>query len=162
MKKYLLLTAALALMGQGCLSLNQQAETSVETTPSDAMMEDDSSMEDSMEGDDSMMEEGDDSMMEGMIKLDGSVTLEADATGSADIVNFTYQPSTIRVKQGGKVMFTNSDLEAHTVTATEGQFDSGLMRTDGTFTLDTSTLAPGEYPYYCTLHPNMRGTIIVE
>jgi len=48
------------------------------------------------------------------------------------------------------------------VTADAGAFDSGILNQNGSYTLDTKDLAPGSYPYHCTPHPNMTGTIIVK
>lgn len=84
------------------------------------------------------------------------------STQSVTIQNFAFAPSTIRVKKGDRVVFTNRDSIGHTVTADGGAFDSSLILQNGTYTLDTSDLEPGSYPYHCTPHPNMRGTIVVE
>ncbi len=167
MKKILLLGAAIALMGQGCLSFNQQAETTIETGSSDAKMEGsmeaDAMMgdEDSKTGDEAMMEE-DGGLLEGSVKLDGSVMLDADAMSEASIADFAFQPKVIRAKQGAKIIFTNQDAAAHTVTADGGAFGSALLQRGDAFTLDTGVLAKGEYPYHCEPHPFMTGTIIVE
>lgn len=83
-------------------------------------------------------------------------------THNATIQDFAFAPSTIRVKKGDRVVFTNRDSIGHTVTADGGAFDSSLILQNQTFTLDTSNLVPGSYPFHCTPHPNMRGTIVVE
>jgi len=43
---------------------------------------------------------------------------------------------------------------------TDGNFDSGLLSAGEKFTLTLDK--PGTYQYYCTIHPNMVGTIIVS
>ena len=50
---------------------------------------------------------------------------------------------------------------AHSVTSqTAGQFDVHLAGNGGaTFTAPTQ---PGEYAFYCTYHPSMKGTLIVQ
>ncbi len=69
------------------------------------------------------------------------------------------QPLT--VAPGTKINIANKDSVEHSVTSqTEGVFD---VEVDGG---DTKTLTapsqPGEYPFYCVYHPNMKGTLIVK
>ena len=71
----------------------------------------------------------------------------------------SYNPIPVEVKVGETVTWINDDSVIHTATSTDGTFDSGIMRKGQSFsyTFDTA----GEYPYYCTLHPNMVGTVVV-
>ena len=77
-----------------------------------------------------------------------------------------YTPNTVNIKAGETLTFDNIDANFHTITSgtqesgPDGTFDSGLLSAGEkfTFTLDT----PGTYQYYCTIHPNMIGTIIVS
>ena len=71
----------------------------------------------------------------------------------------SYNPIPVEVKVGETVTWINDDSVIHTATSTDGTFDSGIMRKGESFsyTFDTA----GEYPYYCTLHPNMVGTVVV-
>ncbi len=71
----------------------------------------------------------------------------------------SYNPNPVEVKVGETVTWTNDDSVIHTATSIDGTFDSGIMRNGQSFsyTFDTA----GEYPYYCTLHPNMVGTVVV-
>src|SRR3989454_4343681 len=65
------------------------------------------------------------------------------------------------VAVGRMVTWINLDRTAHTVTSTvAGQFDSGSVSTGQTWT-GTFTQT-GTYHYYCTYHPMMTGTIIVQ
>jgi len=83
----------------------------------------------------------------------------ADATASID--NFSFAPATLSVARGTKVSWTNRDDIPHTVTsaATPRVFHSGALDTGDSFgfTFD----APGEYKYFCALHPHMQGTVVV-
>ncbi|MBI2103893.1 cupredoxin domain-containing protein [Candidatus Woesebacteria bacterium] len=91
-----------------------------------------------------------------------SATGEAVETVSIETKNFAFSPTTIRVKAGGKISFTNRDTVAHSFTADDGKsFDSGLVGKDKTVTV-TAPTEPGEYPLHCTPHPFMKGTLIVE
>jgi plastocyanin len=78
------------------------------------------------------------------------------------IDNFAFAPGTLTVKPGAKVTVTNKDTTTHTVTATTGKaFDTGNVApgASGTFTAPTK---PGSYPYICSIHPFMKGTLTVS
>ena len=96
-----------------------------------------------------------------MIKTETNVNIDTKVDVVA-IQNFAFAQTTLTVKKGDKVMFTNKDTVAHTATADGGAWDSGLLSTGQSFTLDASKLAPGTYAYHCTPHPNMKATIIVQ
>ena len=72
-----------------------------------------------------------------------------------------YDPDNITVVIGinNTVIWTNNDNEPHTVTATDGSFDSGNMNPGAEF-VHTFT-SPGSYTYICTYHPWMRGYVTV-
>ena len=55
--------------------------------------------------------------------------------------------------------FVNKDGEAHTVTV-RGGFDSGGLDTGDSWVHQFTR--PGKYPYFCSLHPYMRGMVIVQ
>lgn len=70
-----------------------------------------------------------------------------------------YGPDPITVFAGETVTWTNTGRAPHSVTADDGSFDSGWMLTGDAWSLTPTT--PGTYAYYCTLHPEMRATLIV-
>ena len=70
-----------------------------------------------------------------------------------------YEPSSITVRKGDTVAWVNKDPFPHTVTAA-GKFDSRSIPANGRWSYRATTA--GEFPYICTLHPNMKGTIKVE
>lgn len=76
------------------------------------------------------------------------------------IDNFTFNPAIVKVKPGDTVNFTNQDDIPHTVVATNHAFKSKALDTGDSFSYTFTT--PGEYAYFCSLHPHMKGTIIVE
>ena len=80
---------------------------------------------------------------------------------SIETENFAFSPKTIKVKAGGTISFTNKDSVSHTFTADDGSFDSGLVGDNQTKTI-TAPSEPGEYPFHCTPHPYMKGTLVVE
>ena len=73
-----------------------------------------------------------------------------------------YSPSTITVEIGvnNTVTWVNDDNAAHTVTATDGSFNSGNMNPGQSWTYTFT--AAGTYEYYCSYHPWMKGTVIVK
>jgi plastocyanin len=71
-----------------------------------------------------------------------------------------YAPTTRHVAVGTWVTWSNNGQEAHTVTASDGSFDSGdLDPSDGfSWYFDQS----GTYEYTCLEHPWMTGNIVVN
>ena len=83
------------------------------------------------------------------------------STGTAvDMKNFTFDPATLNVKQGGTVTFTNDDQAPHTATADNKAFDTGTLNPGDTKTVTFK--APGTVAYTCAIHPFMHGTIVVQ
>ena len=84
------------------------------------------------------------------------------STASAEVVidNFVFGPQTVTVPIGTTVTWTNRDDIPHTVVSTEGVFKSKVRDTDEKFSY-TFTKA-GTYPYYCSVHPKMTGTVVVK
>jgi plastocyanin len=77
------------------------------------------------------------------------------------IKDFHFNPETLTVKSGEKVTWINRDEEPHTVVSVEKQFKkSPPLDTDQEFTVTAG--APGTYTYFCSVHPKMTGTIVVE
>jgi plastocyanin len=85
----------------------------------------------------------------------------AAATGnSVTLASFAFSPATITVTVGTAVTWTNKDSTTHTITSDSGVFDSGNLAANGTYSY-TFTKA-GTYPYHCTIHTYMKGTVIVQ
>jgi plastocyanin len=76
------------------------------------------------------------------------------------IQNMAYNPSTLTVKVGTTVKWTNLDPATHDVTSDTGVFQSGNMTNGQTFSYTFNQT--GTYPYHCILHPSMKATIVVE
>ena len=76
------------------------------------------------------------------------------------IDNFSFGPQEVHVKTGATVTWTNEDDIPHTVVSTTLAFRSRALDTDGKFSFTFTT--PGTYKYFCSLHPHMTGTIVVE
>jgi len=99
-----------------------------------------------------------------LLALGGEMKNE-DGTGGKqnriEIKDFAFNPQTLTVKSGEKVTWINKDDEPHTVVSVEKQFKkSTALDTDQEFTITAG--APGTYTYFCSVHPKMTGTIVVE
>lgn len=77
------------------------------------------------------------------------------------IKNFAFGPSTMVVAPGTKISVVNEDRAPHTVTAVNKSFDTGTI-SGGQRGVFTAPNTPGTYPYVCTVHPSMTGTLIVK
>ena len=71
-----------------------------------------------------------------------------------------YLPDPIKVRIGQEVTWTNDDGDPHDVTAYSGAFASGPIPSGGSWRWIATR--PGTYRYFCTVHPEMHGTIIVR
>lgn len=74
--------------------------------------------------------------------------------------NTAYNPATLTIKVGQTVTWVNQDPMQHDVVANKGEFKSSLLASGGTFSFKFTQA--GTYAYYCSIHPNMLGTIIVQ
>jgi plastocyanin len=88
------------------------------------------------------------------------------STGNAkenkiEIKDFAFNPQNITVKSGEKITWINRDEEPHTVVSVGKKFQrSPGLDTDQEFSIIAG--APGTYEYFCSVHPKMTGTIVVE
>ncbi|HET6640186.1 MAG TPA: plastocyanin/azurin family copper-binding protein [Nitrososphaeraceae archaeon] len=92
------------------------------------------------------------------------VTIPANAATMGDKA---YSPNPVEVKVGGGVTWANDDSQIYTATsgsagsADSGSvFDSGILSPGATFDFVFDTA--GTYDYYCTMHPQMVGTVTVS
>jgi len=78
-----------------------------------------------------------------------------------EIKDFMFNPPTITVKSGETITWINRDDEPHTVVSVGKQFKkSPALDTDQQYTVTIGT--PGTYSYFCSVHPKMTGTIVIE
>lgn len=83
------------------------------------------------------------------------------SSSAVKISNFKFSPASVTVKHGARVTVTNRDSAAHTATADDGHsFDTGNLADGASQTISVSK--PGSYPYHCTIHPFMHGTLVVN
>lgn len=75
------------------------------------------------------------------------------------IRDFAYRPATLTVAKGTRVTFSNSDSVPHTATD-KGGFDTGRIKGGKSATVRFTK--KGTFSYICTIHPEMRGKIVVK
>jgi len=75
---------------------------------------------------------------------------------------YKFTPATVTVHPGDTVEWKNDDTVDHTVTDTAGkpEFDSGNLKQGQVFKYVAKT--KGTYNYICTIHPYMKGQVIVR
>jgi plastocyanin len=87
-----------------------------------------------------------------------------DATGQKEITitieNFAYVPADVTIAPGTRVTWINKDEAPHTATSSDKKFNSGGLDTDDKFSFVFNE--KGDFPYICTLHPQMKATIKVK
>lgn len=83
--------------------------------------------------------------------------LDQGKTVDVAIENFTFNPQSIEVSTGDTVRWTNMDTTEHTVSGPT--FTSGRIPKGQNYEFLFSK--PGVYDYTCSIHPNMKGTVIV-
>ena len=82
--------------------------------------------------------------------------------------NECYVPYEVTIDVGGEVTWVNDDSAAHTVTSgtpedgPDGNFDSSLFMAGQEYSVKFDGYEPGEYPYFCMVHPWMQGIVAVQ
>ena len=90
----------------------------------------------------------------------------AKGSQSADNNQF-FVPADVTVKPGSTLTWKNDDTAIHTATSgrdatPDGEFDTSLISPGQSSKPQTMPTEPGEYSYFCTLHPWMTGKVIVS
>jgi plastocyanin len=98
------------------------------------------------------------------IVLAATLVLLRTSLGNAEeakvaIDNFAFTPAELTVKPGTTVTFENHDDIPHLVVAVDGTYRSKALDTNDKFSIAFDK--PGDYAYFCGLHPHMKGKIIV-
>lgn len=92
--------------------------------------------------------------------MTGKIIVSGTVPNQVNIEGFVFSPSTLTIKVGSKVTWTNKDAATHTATSTASAFDSGDITQNKSFTYTFTTA--GTFPYICLYHTHMTGTIIVQ
>ena len=89
----------------------------------------------------------------------GAIAADKPATHTVVIEGLKFVPEMLTVKRGDTVVWVNKDPYPHTATA-KGVFDSGAIAEGRSWRYIAQK--PGEHPYLCTFHPNMKGLLRVQ
>lgn len=79
-------------------------------------------------------------------------------TVDVTIQGFAFNPSSITISPGDTVKWTNMDSATHTVTG--DNISSGNLKNGDTY--KQTFTKPGTYNYQCSIHPSMKGMIVVK
>lgn len=79
-------------------------------------------------------------------------------TTTVNIHDHAFDPAQLDIAPGTTVTFVNNDTEPHTATA-DGLFDTGVIEPG--YSVDVFLDGAGTVTYYCELHPDMQGSIVV-
>ncbi len=82
------------------------------------------------------------------------------ASRGVAIRDFAFAPRSVEIRVGDTITWTNRDSVAHTATAQNGSFDTGLLAEGESGSVRFT--AAGRYRYLCTPHPEMTGTVVVR
>jgi plastocyanin len=89
-------------------------------------------------------------------------TAAGGAAGAHAIVikNFAFHPSTLTVAKGTTLKVTNADGTTHTFSARNGSFTTGDL--DGGKSATVKLNQAGTIRFFCKIHSNMTGTLVVK
>jgi plastocyanin len=86
--------------------------------------------------------------------------IDSQTEKNVEIEEFSYSPNPIIVKKGTTVTWTNNDTIAHSATADDGSFDTGFLENGESGSVTFNEV--GEYPYYSSVYPNVKGKVVVN
>lgn len=89
--------------------------------------------------------------------------------GAAVQGNPSYQPDKAEANADSTLAWINDDTASHTVTSGTGpqdasagkQFDSSMIEPGGDYSIAADKIGVGEHPYFCQVHPYMKGSVVV-
>jgi plastocyanin len=100
----------------------------------------------------------------GLLGLLAGAAVMAAPVGAQDtqvkIDNFTFVPQRVTIKPGTTITWVNDDDIPHAIAATGKEFRSKVLDTNDKYSFTFTTA--GTFEYFCSLHPHMTGTIVVE
>ena len=86
-----------------------------------------------------------------------TITIQASARtlGTAAFV-----PNPVTLSPGGVLTWSNTDSTTHDMVSDAGTYDSGRIAPGGRF--DFTFSSKGSFPYHCSIHSGMVGTVVVQ
>jgi plastocyanin len=95
-----------------------------------------------------------------MVGAGSAATVAAATTATIQIANFKFAPPDLTVTAGTTVIWKNADDSPHRIADINAAYTSAALDTDDSFSHTFAT--PGVYRYICSIHPYMKGEIIVK
>lgn len=89
-----------------------------------------------------------------------NMTGQAMAVNTVSMGDNFFAPQSIIITAGSAIEWKNDGVLPHTATSDSGLFDTGILKKTQSASQVFNT--PGTYPYFCEVHPEMTGTVIVE
>jgi plastocyanin len=89
---------------------------------------------------------------------DGPAAAVADEAPTVVMEKIAFTPSTLTIPRGAEVLFDNKDVAPHTVTADEGDQDSGIIDPGSAYRLTVNE----PFEYHCSIHPSMTAKVELE
>lgn len=89
-----------------------------------------------------------------------AMAADAAPTTKVEIRGMKFTPATLTIAAGTKVTWINQDTTPHTVTDKDRAFRSAALDNNESYSFTFSR--PGDFTYYCTIHPMMVGRIVVK
>ena len=83
----------------------------------------------------------------------------SEQSSTITIKNFAFNPTSLNIKKGTTVTWTNEDSVTHTIVI-EGVFDSGKLSNGQSISYNFNQ--SGTFAYHCSIHPSMKGEIVVQ
>jgi plastocyanin len=91
----------------------------------------------------------------------GRARAQAAIANQVSIDNFTFTPKAMSISAGTQVTWVNKDDVPHQIVSTDKRFTPSPVLDTGQKYAYTFR-APGTYPYFCSIHPTMTGSIAVR
>jgi plastocyanin len=86
---------------------------------------------------------------------------EAVRSAKVEMQDFSFEPPTVTIQAGGKVIWQNEGDAPHTATADDGSFDTRTVDPGKLKSEAAAFKEPGTFSYHCEIHPQMTGTVEV-
>jgi plastocyanin len=87
-----------------------------------------------------------------------SATASSGKIVDVSIQSFAFEPNSVKISVGDTVKWTNLDSAPHTIKGAD--FKSESLNKDDSFSYTFTKT--GTYDYECSIHPSMKGVVIVE
>jgi len=98
----------------------------------------------------------------------GSAAIPKDAMvisipqGASQQGNPSYDPEIAQASIDKTVAWKNDDSTPHTATSGDKKFDSSIINPGDSYTIPARNIGAGEHAYTCTIHPYMKGTLVIK